>query len=81
MRWRAFIGLAVFATFHYWVPKTWLSDFRHGRRFGLKWPWLAAARPAPLYHARGCAPLLRGEAVEQSGAAGLRQACLVAPCC
>jgi hypothetical protein len=48
MRRRAFIGLAAFTTFHYWVQKPWLSDFLHGRRFDLKWPWLAATRTAPL---------------------------------
>ena len=43
----AFTALAAFTTFHYWVQKTWLSDFLHGRRFDLKWPWLAATRTAP----------------------------------
>ncbi len=35
-----FTAVAAFLTFHYWVQKTWLSDFLHGRRFDLKWPWL-----------------------------------------
>lgn len=29
-------------SFHYWVQKTWLSDFLHGRRFDLRWPWQKA---------------------------------------
>jgi len=36
----AFTSLVAFMTFHCWVQKTWLSDFLHGRRFDLKWPWL-----------------------------------------
>jgi len=35
-----FTSVVAFMTFHYWVQKTWLSDFLHGRRFDLKWPWL-----------------------------------------
>lgn len=35
-----FTTVVAFATFHYWVQKTWLSDFLHGRRFNLNWPWL-----------------------------------------
>ena len=35
-----FTSAVAFLTFHYWVQKTWLSDFLHGRRFDLKWPWL-----------------------------------------
>ncbi len=35
-----FTAAVAFPTFHYWVQKTWLSDFLHGRRFDLKWPWL-----------------------------------------
>ncbi len=35
-----FTSVVGFLTFHYWVQKTWLSDFLHGRRFDLKWPWL-----------------------------------------
>ena len=34
-----FTAIVAFLTFHYWVQKTWLSDFLHGRRFDLKWPW------------------------------------------
>ena len=34
-----FTALASFLTFHYWVQRTWMSDFLHGRRFDLKWPW------------------------------------------
>ena len=37
-----FTAVVAFLTFHYWVQKTWLSDFLHGRRFDLKWPWLQA---------------------------------------
>ena len=39
----AFTAAIAFATFHYWVQKTWVSDFLHGRRFNLAWPWLAVA--------------------------------------
>lgn len=35
----SFTGAASFLTFHYWVQKTWMSDFLHGRRFDLNWPW------------------------------------------
>jgi glucans biosynthesis protein C len=35
-----FTAIVAFLTFHYWVQKTWLSGFLHGRRFDLKWPWL-----------------------------------------
>jgi peptidoglycan/LPS O-acetylase OafA/YrhL len=38
----AFTLVATLMSFHYWVQKTWLSDFLHGRRFELKWPWLAS---------------------------------------
>ena len=38
----AFTSVAAFVTFHYWVQKTWISDFLHGRRFDLNWPWLAS---------------------------------------
>ncbi len=34
-----FTAVIAFLTFHYWVQKTWLSDFLHGRRFDLDWPW------------------------------------------
>jgi surface polysaccharide O-acyltransferase-like enzyme len=34
-----FTSVAAFLSFHYWVQKTWLSDFLHGRRFDLNWPW------------------------------------------
>ncbi len=34
-------------TFHYWVQKTWLSDFLHGRRFNLGWPWNGPSSPPP----------------------------------
>ena len=37
-----FTAAIAFLTFHYWVQKTWLSVFLHGRRFDLKWPWLQA---------------------------------------
>ena len=36
----AFTSVAAVLTFHYWVQKTWISDFLHGRRFDLNWPWL-----------------------------------------
>ena len=38
-----FTAAAAFLTFHYWVQKTWLSDFLHGRRFDLNWPWLESS--------------------------------------
>jgi glucans biosynthesis protein C len=34
-----FTSAVAFLTFHYWVRKTWLSNFLHGRRFDLDWPW------------------------------------------
>ena len=36
----AFTTLVCFATYHYWVQRTWVSDFLNGRRFDLNWPWL-----------------------------------------
>ncbi len=39
-----FTAIAAFLTFHHWVQKTWLSDFLHGRRFDLKWPWRESGR-------------------------------------
>lgn len=38
-----FTAVAAFVTFHYWVQRTWISDFLHGRRFDLNWPWLESA--------------------------------------
>ena len=35
----AFTTVVALATFHYWVQKTWLSSFLHGRKFDLQWPW------------------------------------------
>ena len=35
-----FTAVVAFTTFHYWVQKTRVSDFLHGRRFNLNWPWL-----------------------------------------
>jgi len=34
-----FSSAVAFLTFHYWVQKTWISDFLYGRRFDLDWPW------------------------------------------
>jgi peptidoglycan/LPS O-acetylase OafA/YrhL len=34
-----FTAVIAFLTFHYWVQKTWISVFLHGRRFDLDWPW------------------------------------------
>ena len=34
-----FTSVVAFTTFHYWVQKTWISDFLYGRRFDLAWPW------------------------------------------
>ena len=42
----SFTALAALLSFHYWVQKTWLSSFLHGRRFNLDWPW-RASRLAP----------------------------------
>jgi len=43
-----FTAVMAFLTFHYWVQRTWLSDFLHGRRFDLNWPWRNdLAAPAP----------------------------------
>ena len=39
-----FTALVAFTTFHYWVQRTWISDFLHGRRFDLQWPWRESAR-------------------------------------
>jgi glucan biosynthesis protein C len=36
----AFSAAVAFVTFHYWVQKSRVSDFLHGRRFNLNWPWL-----------------------------------------
>ena len=43
-----FTTVAAFLSFHYWVQKTWLSSFLHGRRFDLDWPWREVkAQPSP----------------------------------
>lgn len=34
-----FAASAALLTFHYWVQRTWVSVFLHGRRFNLDWPW------------------------------------------
>ena len=34
-----FTTAVCFITYHYWVQKTWISDFLNGRRFDLDWPW------------------------------------------
>jgi len=39
-----FTAVAGFLSFHYWVQRTWISDFLHGRRFDLNWPWLEDKR-------------------------------------
>ena len=45
-----FTAAVALLSFHYWVQKTWLSVFLHGRRFNLNWPWrepaLAPRRPS-----------------------------------
>lgn len=38
-----FTSVVAFTTFHYWVQKTWISDFLYGRRFDLDWPWRESA--------------------------------------
>jgi glucan biosynthesis protein C len=38
-----FASVVAFLTFHYWVQKTWVSNFLHGRRFDLNWPWLESS--------------------------------------
>lgn len=35
----SFTATMAFLSFHYWVQKTWISDFLYGRRFDLDWPW------------------------------------------
>ena len=40
----AFTAAVGLLTFHYWVQRTWLSAFLHGRRFSLAWPWRAPGR-------------------------------------
>ena len=35
----SFTTVTALLTFHYWVQKTWLSVFLHGKRFDLPWPW------------------------------------------
>ena len=46
----AFTAALAFLSFHYWVQKTWLGVFLHGRRLDLDWPWrepaLARSRQA-----------------------------------
>ncbi len=37
-----FTAVVAFVSFHYWVQNTWISDFLHGRRFDLDWPWREA---------------------------------------
>jgi peptidoglycan/LPS O-acetylase OafA/YrhL len=39
----AFTAALAFLSFHYWVQKTWLGLFLHGRRLDLDWPWRAPA--------------------------------------
>ena len=31
--------LVCFATYHYWVQGSWVSEFLNGKRFDLDWPW------------------------------------------
>jgi peptidoglycan/LPS O-acetylase OafA/YrhL len=35
----AFSAAVGLLTFHFWVQRTWVSRFLHGRRFNLTWPW------------------------------------------
>ena len=42
----SFTTVVCFATYHYWVQRTWISQFLNGRRFDLKWPWLEPAHGA-----------------------------------
>lgn len=46
----AFTAAVGFLSFHYWVQRTWVSVFLHGRRFDLDWPWreVRRARSRPL---------------------------------
>jgi glucans biosynthesis protein C len=39
-----FTTVVCFATYHYWVQRTWISGFLNGRRFDLDWPWRAGTR-------------------------------------
>jgi glucans biosynthesis protein C len=36
----SFTALVCFASYHYWVQRTWLSVFLNGRRFDMDWPWV-----------------------------------------
>ena len=40
----AFTTVCSFASYHYWVQKTWISAFLNGRRFNLPWPWREDSR-------------------------------------
>jgi len=35
----AFTATLCFASYHYLVQRSWLSEFLNGRRFDLRWPW------------------------------------------
>lgn len=37
----SFTTIVAMLTFHYCVQRTWISDFLHGRKFDLQWPWQA----------------------------------------
>ena len=46
----AFATVCCFTTYHYFVQRTWVSRFLHGKRFDLEWPWrdpATAAAPHP----------------------------------
>ena len=43
-----FTTVVCFATYHYWVQKTWVSSFLNGRRFDLDWPWRAGVSAATV---------------------------------
>jgi glucans biosynthesis protein C len=44
----AFTTGASFLTYHYFVQRTWIGRFLHGKRFELDWPWRAPRVPLPL---------------------------------
>ena len=41
----SFTAMVCFASYHYWVQRTWLSVFLNGRRFDMDWPWVDNAEP------------------------------------
>ena len=42
----AFATVICFATYHYFVQRTWVGRFLHGKRFDRDWPWRSRQEPA-----------------------------------